>query len=259
MKDDPPNDPATSAMSRPVVLRTRALSRYHGDFTVLDAIDLEIRKGEKIAILGPSGAGKSTLIRCFNRIEAHDSGTLSIHGQVIDRNTDLVKLRGMVGLVFQDYNLFPHLSVLDNCTLAPRIVRHADPVGARDLALQFLEKMGIAEQAAKYPAQLSGGQRQRVAIARALCMQPEIMLFDEPTAALDPEAISDVKNIINDLCAAGITTVFVTHEMGFARHVADRVMFMDRGKLLETAPAATFFHAPDSPRARAFLDRMLCL
>ncbi|PYD48363.1 glutamine ABC transporter ATP-binding protein [Novacetimonas pomaceti] len=246
-------------MSRPVVLRTRALSRYHGDFTVLDAIDLEIRKGEKIAILGPSGAGKSTLIRCFNRIEAHDSGTLSIHGQVIDRNTDLVKLRGMVGLVFQDYHLFPHLSVLDNCTLAPRIVRHADPVDARNLALQFLEKMGIAEQAEKYPAQLSGGQRQRVAIARALCMQPEIMLFDEPTAALDPEAISDVKNIINDLCAAGITTVFVTHEMGFARHVADRVMFMDRGKLLETAPAAAFFDAPDSPRARAFLDRMLCL
>lgn len=255
MKDDP----ATSVIPRPVVLQARALSRYHGDFTVLDGIDLEIRKGEKIAILGPSGAGKSTLIRCFNRIEVHDSGTLSINGQVIDRNTDLVKLRGMVGLVFQDYNLFPHLSVLDNCTLAPRIVRNADPVDARNLALEFLEKVGIAEQAGKYPAQLSGGQQQRVAIARALCMQPEIMLFDEPTAALDPEAISDVKNIINDLCAAGITTVFVTHEMGFARHVADRVMFMDRGKILETAPATSFFHSPDSPRARAFLDRMLCL
>lgn len=244
---------------RPIVVAARALCRKRGEMYLLDNIDLDILKGEKIAVLGPSGAGKSTLIRCFNQTEVHDSGTLSIDGQEIDRTTDLVKLRGMVGLVFQTYHLFPHLSVLDNCTLAPRLVRDMPLMQARALALGFLEQVGISEQAEMYPHQLSGGQQQRVAIARALCMQPRIMLFDEPTAALDPEAIRGVMNIINELCAAGITAIFVTHEMGFARHVADRIVFMDRGRILETTPATSFFEAPRSTRARIFLDRMLCL
>ncbi|PYD61438.1 glutamine ABC transporter ATP-binding protein [Novacetimonas maltaceti] len=242
----------------PVVVAARALCRNRGENLLLDAVDLDIRKGEKVAVLGPSGAGKSTLIRCFNRTEAHDSGTLSINGEEIDSTTDLVKLRGMVGLVFQNYHLFPHLSVLDNCTLAPRLVRNMSPGQARALALGFLEQVGIREQAQRYPAQLSGGQQQRAAIARALCMQPQIMMFDEPTAALDPEAIHGVMAIIDDLCDAGITTIFVTHEMGFARRLADRIVFMDRGRVLENAPATSFFGGPRSARARMFLERQLC-
>ncbi|PYD64253.1 amino acid ABC transporter ATP-binding protein [Gluconacetobacter entanii] len=250
-------NPAAMGEDASIVVAARGLCRNRGEMSLLDTIDLEIRKGEKVAVLGPSGAGKSTLIRCFNRTEAHDSGILSINGQVIDETTDLVKLRGMVGLVFQNYHLFPHLSVLDNCTLAPRLVRNMSPAQARTLALGFLEQVGIREQAERYPAQLSGGQQQRVAIARALCMQPQIMMFDEPTAALDPESIRGVMAIINDLCDAGITSIFVTHEMGFARHVADRIIFMDRGRILESAPATSFFQSPRSTRARMFLDRML--
>lgn len=239
------------------MISARNLYKLHKDFVALDRISLDIRRGEKIVVLGPSGSGKSTLIRCFNRIAPHDGGTLSIDGQIINEHTDLTRLRATVGLVFQDYNLFAHLSVLDNCTLAPRLVRKMPPAQARDMAMRFLAQVNIAEQAHKYPIQLSGGQQQRVAIARALCMQPGIMLFDEPTAALDPEAISGVVRIVNDLAAQGITTVCVTHEMGFARHIADWIIFMDRGRILEMTRPAAFFTNPTTRRARDFLDQMI--
>ncbi|MFT8897329.1 MAG: amino acid ABC transporter ATP-binding protein [Acetobacter sp.] len=235
----------------------RNLSKFYGEFLALDRLSLDIDKGEKIVVLGPSGSGKSTFIRCFNRIEPHDSGTLMIDGQVIDDKTDLATLRGRVGMVFQNYNLFPHLTVLDNCTLAPRLVRGTPREQAEDDARRYLAQVGIGEQAGKYPIQLSGGQQQRVAIARALSMNPEIILFDEPTAALDPEAISGVVAIMEDLAAQQITTICVTHEMGFARRIADRIVFMDKGSILEVAPPQEFFTAPRTQRARAFLDQMI--
>ena len=235
----------------------RNLSKFYGDFLALDRLSLDIDKGEKIVVLGPSGSGKSTFIRCFNRIEPHDSGTLMIDGQVIDDKTDLATLRGRVGMVFQNYNLFPHLTVLDNCTLAPRLVRGTPREQAEEEARRYLAQVGIGEQAGKYPIQLSGGQQQRVAIARALSMNPEIILFDEPTAALDPEAISGVVAIMEDLAAQQITTICVTHEMGFARRIADRIVFMDKGSILEVAPPQQFFTAPQTERARAFLDQMI--
>lgn len=235
----------------------RNLSKFYGEFLALDRLSLDIDKGEKIVVLGPSGSGKSTFIRCFNRIEPHDSGTLMIDGQVIDDRTDLATLRGRVGMVFQNYNLFPHLTVLDNCTLAPRLVRGTPREQAEDDARRYLAQVGIGEQAGKYPIQLSGGQQQRVAIARALSMNPEIILFDEPTAALDPEAISGVVAIMEDLAAQQITTICVTHEMGFARRIADRIVFMDKGSILEVAPPQEFFTAPRTERARAFLDQMI--
>ncbi|WP_291363352.1 amino acid ABC transporter ATP-binding protein [Acetobacter sp. UBA5411] len=235
----------------------RNLSKFYGEFLALDRLSLDIDKGEKIVVLGPSGSGKSTFIRCFNRIEPHDSGTLMIDGQVIDNRTDLATLRGRVGMVFQNYNLFPHLTVLDNCTLAPRLVRGTPREQAEEDARRYLAQVGIGEQAGKYPIQLSGGQQQRVAIARALSMNPEIILFDEPTAALDPEAISGVVTIMEDLAAQQITTICVTHEMGFARRIADRIVFMDKGSILEVAPPQEFFTAPRTERARAFLDQMI--
>ncbi|BCK77217.1 ABC transporter amino acid transporter ATP-binding protein [Acetobacter aceti NRIC 0242] len=238
-------------------ISVRNLSKFYGEFLALDRLSLDIDKGEKIVVLGPSGSGKSTFIRCFNRIEPHDSGTLMIDGQVIDDKTDLATLRGRVGMVFQNYNLFPHLTVLDNCTLAPRLVRGTPRERAEDDARRYLAQVGIGEQAGKYPIQLSGGQQQRVAIARALSMNPEIILFDEPTAALDPEAISGVVAIMEDLAAQQITTICVTHEMGFARRIADRIVFMDKGSILEVAPPQEFFTAPRTERARAFLDQMI--
>lgn len=235
----------------------RNLNKFYGEFLALDRLSLDIDKGEKIVVLGPSGSGKSTFIRCFNRIEPHDSGTLMIDGQVIDDRTDLATLRGRVGMVFQNYNLFPHLTVLDNCTLAPRLVRGTPREQAEEEARRYLAQVGIGEQAGKYPIQLSGGQQQRVAIARTLSMNPEIILFDEPTAALDPEAISGVVAIMEDLAAQQITTICVTHEMGFARRIADRIVFMDKGSILEVAPPQEFFTAPRTERARAFLDQMI--
>ncbi|MCE2565273.1 amino acid ABC transporter ATP-binding protein [Komagataeibacter sp. FNDCF1] len=239
------------------MISVRHLSRLYRDFVALDRISFDVRRGEKIVVLGPSGSGKSTLIRCFNRIEPHDSGILAIDGEIIDERTDLTRLRATVGMVFQNYNLFPHLNVLDNCTLAPRLVKKTPHAQAGAMARHFLAQVGIAEQAHKYPIQLSGGQQQRVAIARALCMRPEVMLFDEPTAALDPEAISGVVAIINNLAREGITTVCVTHEMGFARHIADRIIFMDQGRVLEMTPPAQFFTNPTTQRARDFLDQMI--
>lgn len=238
-------------------LSIRNLSKFYQDFAALDRLNLDIHKGEKIVVLGPSGSGKSTFIRCLNRIEPHDSGILMLDGVIVDETTELTALRGTVGMVFQNYNLFPHLSVLDNCTLAPRLVRSITRAEAEETARRYLAQVNILEQAHKFPIQLSGGQQQRVAIARALCMNPEIILFDEPTAALDPEAISGVVSIIHDLAARGITIVCVTHEMGFARHIADRIVFMDRGAILEVAPPETFFTAPRTERARGFLEQMI--
>lgn len=238
-------------------LSLRKLSKFYGEFLALDRVSLDIDHGEKIVVLGPSGSGKSTFIRTLNRIEPHDSGVLMIDGEVIDNKTSLPLLRGAVGMVFQNYNLFPHLTVLENCTLAPRLVRKAHRDATESLARGYLEQVGIGEQADKYPIQLSGGQQQRVAIARALCMAPDIILFDEPTAALDPEAIKGVISIINALAERRITTICVTHEMGFARHIADRVVFMDKGVVLEASPPEEFFTAPDTARARQFLDQMI--
>ncbi|WP_336945904.1 amino acid ABC transporter ATP-binding protein [Asaia sp. HN010] len=238
-------------------LSLRKMSKFYGEFLALDRISLDIGHGEKIAVLGPSGSGKSTLIRTLNRIEPHDSGVLMIDGEIIDEKTSLPLLRGAVGMVFQNYNLFPHLTVLQNCMLAPRLVRKAHYDATETLARHYLEQVGIAEQADKYPIQLSGGQQQRVAIARALCMAPDIILFDEPTAALDPEAIKGVIGIIDALSERRITTICVTHEMGFARHIADRVVFMDKGSILEVAPPEAFFKAPQTERARHFLNQMI--
>ncbi|GCD56171.1 amino acid ABC transporter ATP-binding protein [Acetobacter pasteurianus] len=239
------------------MISVRGMSKLFGEFVALDRLDFDVKKGEKIVILGPSGSGKSTLIRTLNRIEPHDSGTLKINGKLINEKTDPIQLRCMVGMVFQNYNLFPHLSVLENCILAPMRVRHMTRIEATDLARRYLDQVGIPDQADKYPIQLSGGQQQRVAIARALCMQPEVMLFDEPTAALDPEAIVGVVSIIDELAEQGITTVCVTHEMAFSRRIADHIIFMDQGKILEITPPETFFTSPQTDRAQNFLNQML--
>ncbi|ACI52434.1 ABC transporter related [Gluconacetobacter diazotrophicus PA1 5] len=239
------------------MITVQNLQKSYGGFQVLHNVSLTVARGEKIAILGPSGSGKSTLVRCFNRIEPHDAGTIVIDGTRVDQTIELTRLRCMVGLVFQNYNLFPHLSVLENCTLSPRVVKKIARAEAEDLAMNFLHRVNIADQAGKYPIQLSGGQQQRVAIARALCMQPSVMLFDEPTAALDPEAVSGVVDIIDGLAADAITTLCVTHDMGFARRIADRILFMDRGRILEDAPPETFFTQPRTDRAREFLSQML--
>ncbi|WP_323992555.1 amino acid ABC transporter ATP-binding protein [Nguyenibacter sp. L1] len=239
------------------LISVQNVQKSYGAFRVLHNVSLSVARGEKIVVLGPSGSGKSTLIRCFNRIEPHDAGTIVIDGTTIDAAIELTRLRCMVGLVFQNYNLFPHLTVLENCTLSPRVVKKLGRAEAEALAMNFLHKVNIADQAGKYPIQLSGGQQQRAAIARALCMQPSVMLFDEPTAALDPEAVSGIVDIIDSLAADGITTIAVTHDMGFARRIADRILFMDQGRVLEDAPPETFFTTPQTERARAFLSQML--
>ena len=241
----------------PPMISVRGMSKLFGEFVALDRIDFDVSRGEKIVVLGPSGSGKSTLIRTLNRIEPHDSGTLTIDGKLINDKTDPIQLRCMVGMVFQNYNLFPHLSVLDNCILAPMRVRRMSRIEATALARRYLHQVGIPDQADKYPIHLSGGQQQRVAIARALCMQPEVMLFDEPTAALDPEAIVGVVSIMDELSEQGITTVCVTHEMAFSRRIADRIIFMDQGKIVEITPPEIFFTSPKSDRAQNFLNQML--
>ncbi|MFT8518932.1 amino acid ABC transporter ATP-binding protein [Acetobacter syzygii] len=241
----------------PPMISVRGMSKLFGEFVALDRIDFDVSRGEKIVVLGPSGSGKSTLIRTLNRIEPHDSGTLTIDGKLINDKTDPIQLRCMVGMVFQNYNLFPHLSVLENCILAPMRVRRMSRIEATALARRYLNQVGIPDQADKYPIQLSGGQQQRVAIARALCMQPEVMLFDEPTAALDPEAIVGVVSIMDELSEQGITTVCVTHEMAFSRRIADRIIFMDQGKIVEITPPEIFFTSPKSDRAQNFLNQML--
>lgn len=236
----------------------KGLTKHFGDFTALSNIDLEVDYGERIIICGPSGSGKSTLIRCLNQLETHDEGDISVNSVTLHADMKGVEaVRRDVGMVFQAFNLFPHLTVLDNCLLAQRLVLKRPPAEARDVALKFLERVRIPEQANKYPRQLSGGQQQRVAIARALCMQPRIMLFDEPTSALDPEMINEVLEVMVELAGTGMTMVCVTHEMGFAREVADRVIFMDGGKIVEEQPPELFFSNPREPRTRAFLGQIL--
>ncbi|MBU3030901.1 amino acid ABC transporter ATP-binding protein [Paracoccus sp. XHP0099] len=240
------------------MIRMINVSKLFGDFVALDDVSLSVAAGERVVICGPSGSGKSTLIRCINRLEPHDRGRIIVDGLELDEDmANLRSVRQEVGMVFQQFNLFPHLTVLENLTLGPIRVRRMARPAAEALARQYLERVHIPEQADKYPGQLSGGQQQRVAIARALCMEPRIMLFDEPTSALDPEMIKEVLDVMVELAGTGMTMLCVTHEMGFARKVADRMVFMEAGRIVETAPPEAFFTAPASPRARLFLDQVL--
>ena len=244
-------------MSDPII-KIEGMNKWFGDFQVLKDVNLSVEKNKKIVVCGPSGSGKSTLIRCINRLEEHQQGSIIVDGNELTEDTkDIEKIRAEVGMVFQQFNLFPHLSILDNCTLAPIWVKKMPKKEAEDLALQHLEKVQIADQANKYPGQLSGGQQQRCAIARALCMQPKIMLFDEPTSALDPEMIKEVLDAMVNLAKAGMTMIVVTHEMGFAKEVADNMIFMDEGKIIEKAKTKDFFDNPKSERTKLFLSQIL--
>lgn len=235
------------------------LNKWYGKFHSLKDINLEVAKGERLVICGPSGSGKSTLIRCINRLEDYQEGTISIDGEVLDGSVRQThRLRRKVGMVFQQFNLFPHLTILENLTLGPIWVNKVPKKEAEAAAHQYLARVGIAEQAEKYPGQLSGGQQQRVAIARTLCMHCDVILFDEPTSALDPEMIKEVLDVMTELADAGdITMLCVTHEMGFARKAADRIVFMDKGQIMEIAPPEQFFTAPEHPRAQEFLSQIL--
>ena len=240
------------------MIEFRNVNKWFGDFHVLKNVNETVEKGEVLVICGPSGSGKSTLVRCVNRLENVDQGEIVINGQTItDKAQDLNALRADIGIVFQQFNLYPHLTVLKNITLAPLKVKKASKDEAEKTALRLLERVGIGNQAHKYPMELSGGQQQRVAIARALAMQPQIMLFDEPTSALDPEMINEVLNVMKDLARDGMTMLCVTHEMGFAREVADRVIFMDHGEILERGTPEHFFTTPEHERTKAFLREIL--
>jgi len=245
-------------MANASMIEMRGVGKWFGRFQVLKDIDLAVAQGEKIVLCGPSGSGKSTLVRLVNGLEPYQAGKVAVDGIELKNDAKAIEaVRGEVGMVFQSFNLFPHLTALENLTLAPVWVRRMPKKDAEALALQLLERVRIAEQAHKYPAQLSGGQQHRVAIARALAMRPKIMLFDEPTSALDPEMIKEVLDVMVELAAEGMTMVVVTHEMGFARTVADRVVFMDQGEIVESAPPKTFFEAPRTERARLFLSQIL--
>ena len=249
---------AATAGDTGTMVRIEGLHKWFGQMHVLNNINLDVARGERVVICGPSGSGKSTLIRCINRLEEHQRGRLVVDGVELTndlKNIDTV--RREVGMVFQHFNLFPHLTVLENCTLAPMWVRGRPKRDAEEIAMRYLERVRIPEQAGKFPGQLSGGQQQRVAIARSLCMQPNVMLFDEPTSALDPEMISEVLDVMIDLAESGMTMLCVTHEMGFARQVANRVLFMDDGEIIEAAPPETFFNNPQSERTRLFLSQIL--
>jgi general L-amino acid transport system ATP-binding protein len=236
----------------------RGVNKWYGQFHVLRDINLSVARGERIIICGPSGSGKSTLIRCINRLEEHQQGDIVVDGVPLTSNLkNIDDVRREVGMVFQHFNLFPHLTVMENCTLAPIWVRKKPKAEAEEIARKYLTRVKIPEQAQKYPGQLSGGQQQRVAIARALCMNPKIMLFDEPTSALDPEMIKEVLDVMVDLAEGGMTMLCVTHEMAFARQVANRVIFMDQGQIVEENAPEEFFTRPKSPRTQAFLDQIL--
>ncbi len=240
------------------IIQIKDMNKWFGDFQVLKNINLDVEKNKKIVVCGPSGSGKSTLIRCINRLEEHQEGSIVVDGTELTEETkNIEQIRAEVGMVFQQFNLFPHLSILDNCTLAPIWVKKMPKKEAEALALKHLEKVQIADQAYKYPGQLSGGQQQRCAIARALCMEPKIMLFDEPTSALDPEMIKEVLDAMVNLAKAGMTMIVVTHEMGFAKEVADEVIFMDEGMIVEQAETKEFFANPKSDRTKLFLSQIL--
>jgi len=238
-------------------IRLRALDKHYGSFHALRAIDLDVAGGERIVVCGPSGSGKSTMIRCINGLEPHSGGEIVVGGTRLRTPADAEKVRREAGMVFQGFNLFPHLSVLDNCMLSPVHTLGLGRTEARERALHYLDRVRIGNQAAKYPGQLSGGQQQRVAIARALCMRPRIMLFDEPTSALDPEMVQEVLDTMVELAREGMTMVCVTHEMNFARQVADRVVFMDQGRIVEVGAPAQIFSAPRHERTQAFLRQVL--
>ncbi len=247
----------TGAEAAPMI-ELRGVNKFYGDFQALKDIDLTVRTGEKVVVCGPSGSGKSTMIRCINRLEVHESGDIVVDGiELTDDMRNIAAVRAEVGMVFQQFNLFPHLTVMENLTLAPLRVRKMPRKEAEDLAMHYLERVRIPEQADKYPSQLSGGQQQRVALARSLCMRPRVMLFDEPTSALDPEMISEVLDAMVGLAEDGMTMIVVTHEMGFARKVADHMVFMDGGEIVETAPPEKFFSSPESERTRLFLSQIL--
>jgi general L-amino acid transport system ATP-binding protein len=234
------------------------VKKWFGSFCALDGVSTSVKKGEVVVILGPSGSGKSTFIRCLNRLERHDSGRIVVDGiELTDDVRNIERVRSEVGMVFQSFNLFPHLNVMTNITLGPRNVRRLPRKQAEEKAMELLERVGIPEQAKKFPAQLSGGQQQRVAIARALSMEPRIMLFDEPTSALDPEMIKEVLDVMKELAASDMTLVVVSHEIGFAKEVAHRILFFDEGHLVEEAPPDTFFDNPKHERSKAFLSQIL--
>jgi ABC-type polar amino acid transport system ATPase subunit len=240
------------------IIQAEALEKYYGTFKALKNINMTVRQGERVVICGPSGSGKSTLIRCFNALEHHSAGKLVVDGiEVYEGSKQIRRLRQEVGMVFQQFNLFPHLTVLENLTIGPMRVRKVSRTEAETTAQRYLERVHIPEQADKYPSQLSGGQQQRVAIARSLCMETRIMLFDEPTSALDPEMINEVLDVMVELADTGMTMVCVTHEMGFARKVADTMIFMDAGEIIETAPPDKFFTHPESERCKTFLEQIL--
>ena len=248
----------TELASRNDVIICRGVKKWFGDFQALRGVDLTVKDREVLVVLGPSGSGKSTLIRCINRLEAHQEGSIVVDGVELTNDLrNIEKIRSEVGMVFQQFNLFPHLTVLDNITLAPVWVRKKPKADALAKAMELLERVGIPEQAAKFPGQLSGGQQQRVAIARALAMEPKIMLFDEPTSALDPEMIKEVLDVMKELANSGMTMIVVTHEMGFAREVADRLAFMESGEIVEVGTPDQFFSAPREERTKKFLSQIL--
>ena len=240
------------------IIELKNVNKWFDKFQVLKEINLEVKLKEKIVVCGPSGSGKSTLIRCINRLEEHQEGSIIVDGSEISEDTkNIEKIRAEVGMVFQQFNLFPHLSILDNCTLAPIWVKKLPKKQAEELAMENLKRVQIVDQSAKFPGQLSGGQQQRAAIARALCMEPKIMLFDEPTSALDPEMIKEVLDVMVDLAKGGMTMIVVTHEMGFAKEVADNMIFMDEGRIVERAKTNDFFENPKSDRTKLFLSQIL--
>jgi general L-amino acid transport system ATP-binding protein len=243
---------------RDIMIRLEQVNKWFDDFHVLKNVELTVRQGERVVICGPSGSGKSTLIRCINGLEEHEAGRIVVDGiELDDDNKHITQIRAEVGMVFQQFNLFPHLTVLANCTLGPMKARGQSRKEAEALAMEYLEKVHIPEQAQKYPSQLSGGQQQRVAIARSLCMTPKVMLFDEPTSALDPEMIKEVLDVMIDLADTGMTMICVTHEMGFAKTVADNMIFMDDGQIVEDTPPSEFFVNPKSERTKLFLSQIL--
>ena len=248
-----------TALDREVpIIELRGVDKWYGDFHVLKNINLDVGRGERVVVCGPSGSGKSTMIRCINRLEEHQRGRILVAGIELTSDVKNVEaIRREVGMVFQQFNLFPHLTVLENLTLAPIWVRKVPKKEAEETAMQYLQRVRIPEQANKYPGQLSGGQQQRVAIARSLCMKPKVMLFDEPTSALDPEMIKEVLDVMIGLANEGMTMICVTHEMGFARTVADNILFMDRGEIVEQGPPATFFANPKTDRLKTFLSQIL--
>jgi general L-amino acid transport system ATP-binding protein len=250
--------PVKDLSSAPVVIEAQAVNKYYGQFQALKDVSLEVKQGEVVVVIGPSGSGKSTFIRCINRLEEHQGGRIVVEGTELTndvRNIDLI--RREVGMVFQSFNLFPHLTVLQNITIAPMRVKKLEKAEAEKIGMSLLERVGIPEQANKFPGQLSGGQQQRVAIARALAMQPKIMLFDEPTSALDPEMIKEVLDVMKELARSGMTMMCVTHEMGFAREVADRIVFFDKGQIVEESTPEDFYNNPKTDRARLFLSQIL--